>query len=105
MSTSMSSGPSIARTREMSEEAFPKPLGLGARKQIAGNRVQSMGHLSRNRVYLTPSWLQEPMRVMASFAVLRNLPPPPFHSGTFRRWAGAGPFPALASNSGGDDKA
>jgi hypothetical protein len=39
MSTSMSSGPSIARTREMSEEAFPKPLGLGARKQIAGNRV------------------------------------------------------------------
>jgi hypothetical protein len=42
MSTSMSSGPSIARTREMSEEAFPKLLGLGARKQIAGNRVLSV---------------------------------------------------------------
>src|SRR5205807_9337178 len=38
-------------------------------------------------------------------AALRNLPPPQFHSDTFRRLAAAGPFPALASSSAGDDKA
>src|SRR5437773_2989809 len=38
-------------------------------------------------------------------AALRNLPPPQSHSDTFRRSAAAGPFPALASSSAGDDKA
>src|SRR6266849_9462637 len=37
--------------------------------------------------------------------VLRNLQQPQFHSDTFRIWAAAGPFPTLASSSGGDDKA
>src|SRR6266436_3128797 len=36
---------------------------------------------------------------------LRNLPLPHFHSETFRRCSATGPFPALASSSGGGYKA
>src|SRR2546430_13856762 len=38
-------------------------------------------------------------------AVLRNSPPPRFHSDTFQRWAAAGPFPTLAATLGRDDTA